>query len=359
MPIKNFLFSLLVISSYTLGAQGFKMKLTEHTGNVESVTYSYDGKYLASGGWDGKVHLYTIDSMGNAALKKTFSGHMDAVTSLNFSKNGKYLVSSSKDYSSRVWNIDTPDRSKVFNLHQEPVTTAFLDASNKFLLSASIDGTIRTTNLLDIKKSKIIKVGAPIYDMQVSRDNKFFYVAIKGSVIKKFETGGKNLEISTFTGHADEINAIELSPDGMYLASASSDKTIIIWDLATEKSSKKLLGFDWKVTSIKYSADGKYIIGGCNNGVAKLFDISTGKSISDFNHLGKNVRDVSFSRNGKEVAVATHMESDKYGVVIYNSGVTSGDPPAMTGSKGGTATPKGKAAPKPAPTKKPATNGSK
>jgi WD40 repeat protein len=172
MPIKNLLFSLLLLTFYEADCQGLKMKLTEHSGNVESVAYSPDGKYLASGGWDGKVFLYTIDSFGNATLKSTLSGHMGAVVALNFSKNAKYLVSSGKDYSARVWNIDTPDRSKVYNIHAQPVTNAFLDVSNKFLLTCSLDGTIKITTRSD-GKSRTIQVGSPINDMQVTLDNRY------------------------------------------------------------------------------------------------------------------------------------------------------------------------------------------
>jgi WD40 repeat protein len=358
--MKYYLFLLFLISFKFADCQGLKMKLTEHTGNVESVAYSSDGKLFASGSWDGSVLLYEIDSFGNATLARTFTGHLGAVISLSFSKNTKYLVSGSKDYSVRIWNIDTPHLSKVFNLHTEPVTSAFLDVSNKFLISASLDGTIRITNLFDNKKSNLVKVGVPIYDLQVSKDNKYFYAAIKGNIVKKYETAGKNLEVETYAGHTDEVNAIELSPDGNFMATASSDKTIMIWDLSTGKSIKKLLGFEWKVTSIKYSSDGKYIVGGCNTGVAKLFEVETGKSIADFNALGKNVRDVAFSRNGKEIAVATHMDSEKFGAVIYNSGVVSGDPPQIANKKGGPVRQQGKPAATVKPgTKKPGTNGTK
>ncbi len=358
MYIKYFLFLLLIFPFQIVNCQGLKYKLTEHTGNVESVSYSNDGRYLASGSWDGSVNLYEIDSFGNALLARTFTGHLGAIVSLSFSKNNKYLVSGSKDYSSWIWNIDTPHLSKGFNLHLEPVTSSYLDQSNRLLISASLDGTIRITNVNDSRKSTIIKVGAPVYDLQTSKDNKHFYAAIKGNIVKKYEANGKNLELETYTGHSDEVNAIDLSPDGNYMATASSDKTIMIWDLSTGKSTKKLQGFEWKVTSLKYSTDGKYIVGGCNNGVAKLFEVESGKFISDFSTLGKNIRDVSFSRNGKEIAVATHMDSEKFGAVVYNSGVISGNAPPVVIKKGAPA--KGKAKPTAKPTtKKPASNGAK
>lgn len=314
-------FCLLLIKNSD--CQSFKIKLTDHTANVETVAFSYDGKSFASGGWDGSVNLYTFDSSGNPILKQSFLGHLGAVTSLSFSKNGKYLVSASKDYSARVWNIDTPAKHKVFNLHLEPVTAAFLDPGNKYLITSSLDGTIRTTLLTDATKSKILKLSGPIMDLQLSRDFKFYFVAFKGGTIKKIQTSGKNLEIMTYTGHTDDINDIQISPDGLNLASASNDKSIIIWDIATGKIIKKLCGFEWKVTSIKYSSDGKYIVGGCNSGIAKLFDISSSKVVAEFKDLGMNVRDVAINRDGTLVIIATHMDGQKFGAVVYNTGITT------------------------------------
>lgn len=326
-----FAFSFLICQN--INAQLIKTKLTDHSANVETISISGDGKLMATGGWDGGISLYSFDSAGNPVLKTIYKGHLGAVTGLNFSANGKYLVSSSKDYAARIWNLDTPSKHKTFNVHFEPVTAAFLDPSGKFLITASLDGNIKVTNINDALKSKTIKLSGPISDLHLSKDRKFYYASVKGGIIKKIETGGKNAEVMEFKGHTDEVNAIELSPDGKYLASASSDKTIQIWDLMTGKSVKTLNGFEWKVTSLKYSADGRYIVGGCNNGVTKLYDSENGKNISDFNEFGKNVRDVAFSLDGTQIIVATLSDADKFGAVIYNSGVSSAQKPLNSNSK--------------------------
>lgn len=321
--LRSFILSSLVLLVNHTDCQTFKTKLTEHAANVETVAFSFDGKSFASGGWDGTVNLYTFDSSNNPVLKTTYTGHLGAVTSLYFSKNGKYLVSASKDYSARVWNIDTPAKHKTFNLHLEPVTAAFLDPGNKYLITASLDGTIRTTSLYNAMKSKIIKLSGPIMDLQLSKDFKFYFVAFKGGTIKKIQTAGKNLEMMTYTGHTDDINDLQISPDGNYIASASNDKSIIVWDIQSGKVFKKLSGFEWKVTSIKFSSDGKYIVGGCNNGIAKLFEIETSKVIAEFKEMGLNVRDVAINRDGSFVLIATHMTAQNFGAIIYNTGIST------------------------------------
>ncbi len=315
-------------------SQAVKVKLTEHTANIEAIAFSSNGQYFVSSGWDGAVNLYTIDSVGVPKFKYVFLGHLGAVTSLNFSKNNKYIISCGKDYSARIWNIDTPANSKVYSMHFEPVTSAFLDGSGKNIITSSTDGTIRFTNVADSRKSKIIKVGKSISDVLMSKDNKFYYAAVKGGTIAKIEVGSTKT-IEEMVGHKDEINALDISTDGRILASAGSDKMIILWDLTTGKELKRLMGFEWKVTSVEFSSDGKYVVGGCNEGTTKLFDVETGKLISDFKEASKNVRDVAFNANASQIAIATNSEGDKFGAVIYSSGVLISKPEPANKPKAG------------------------
>lgn len=47
---------------------------------------------------------------------------------------------------------------------------------------------------------------------------------------------------ATFQGHTDSIDEVVSSPDGTKLASASRDKTIKLWDVATGKERATLRG---------------------------------------------------------------------------------------------------------------------
>jgi WD40 repeat protein len=323
------------LSPHLIVSQTFKAKLTEHSANVESLTFSPDGSKMASGDWNGTIQLYTLDSNKNFVLSNTLSGHLAAVTTLKFSRNGKYLVSSGKDYSVKVWNLDTISKSKTFNPHTLPITSAFLDPSSKYLITGSEDGTVKTTPINNVKKTREIKVGSPVTSVLVTKNFKYYYVAIKGGSIKKYEAYGKNNLILTFTGHTDDINDLDLSPDEKLLASGSNDKSIIVWDVLTAKTYKTLTGFEWKVTSIEFSSDGKHIVGGCNDGVAKLFEVETSKLVSDFKEIGKNVRDVALSNDGTILAVATYTDGEIFGAIIYDSGITSTPPTIKRATKPG------------------------
>ena len=71
-------------------------------GRVLKVTFSPDGRTLASGMWRGPIHLWDIVT---GDKKKTLTGHTRWVQHLLFSKDGQTLISTSGDQTVLVWDL--------------------------------------------------------------------------------------------------------------------------------------------------------------------------------------------------------------------------------------------------------------
>ncbi|KAB8331275.1 hypothetical protein SD80_025530, partial [Scytonema tolypothrichoides VB-61278] len=74
-----------------------------HTNSVYGVSFSTDGKILATASRDNTVKLWDT-----ATLKeiKTLSGHTNSVNGISFSPDGKILATASDDNTVRLWKWD-------------------------------------------------------------------------------------------------------------------------------------------------------------------------------------------------------------------------------------------------------------
>ena len=84
--------------------------LEGHTEWVYSVSWSPDGKKLASGSWDNTVIIWDANT---GAKLKTLEGHRWYVISVCWSPDGKYVASCSEDKTVIIWDANTGEQVRT------------------------------------------------------------------------------------------------------------------------------------------------------------------------------------------------------------------------------------------------------
>jgi WD40 repeat protein len=236
-----------------------------------TIAFSPDGKLLASSS-SGIVRLW------NVATKEVLCvllGHYRAakVEAIAFSPDGAMVATGSSDSMIGLWNAATGHNLEFLNGHTSFVSAVAFSPDKRLLASGSSDSTIKLWDVTSVAVDRLRETA----------------LAIKPQ--------------HTFGRHRGRVNAVEFSPDGKLLASGSSDRTIMIWDMVLMKAERMFLNTAI-VLAVAFSPDGRLLISGSMYGMVRIWDLATGgfrEAIMNHPRI-PIVVSVAFSPGGKLVA---------------------------------------------------------
>ena len=105
-----------------------------------------------------------------------------------------------------------------------------------------------------------------------------------------------------FTSHTDEVWSISVSRDGQRVLTASSDKTLRLWDAHTGKQQRVFEGHTGAITEAALSADGKRVLSGSADGTVRLWDLTTGEELRQMTGRATEVCGVAFGPDGTAIS---------------------------------------------------------
>ncbi|GEM_PF-2138945 len=157
----------------------------------------------------------------------------------------------------------------------------------------------------------------------------FFTGSEDGSI--QIWSGDKWKQILTKKAHSAAINAVAYSPVAGLVATASDDKTVIIWSTITDPVSLEVIGVSElthlqhasAVESVAFAPDGQTILSGAADGSVKEWDLGDYQGMEILSKFTSPVISVIYSVNGK--CIAAGSINGEIRSVCRNKGVVGGE----------------------------------
>ena len=243
-----------ILRFWDAGTGGQLSLVLEHAGLTESVTFSSDGRTLASGGSEtrttdtdeaGTILLSDVskllnNDLENDSLLYSLIGNRDGITAIALSSSVRGSVSSEtpktlacggKDAKIHLLDVVTGRELTTLTGSTSTVTALTFSPDNRMLFSGEANGTVRVWDAHTGEKiSDFTKSDTAITALAFSPRFRFLAIADEIGKIQLFDFV-KRSRIDKLTTHTRKITVLIFSKNEPTLVSGSEDGTILLWDI--------------------------------------------------------------------------------------------------------------------------------
>ncbi|KAJ2477977.1 60S ribosomal subunit assembly or modification protein [Coemansia sp. RSA 2320] len=281
-------------------------ELERHSDSVSAVGFSSDGRLVASGGMDGRVHVHGGDQwqQRTAVLEGP-----DEVQCLAWHPKGAVLLAGARDATLWMWSLPAGDFMHVFHGHSAAVTCARFTNSGRHVVSGAEDGALI---VWDPKTAAIVRQftstderfhQAAITALDVARDDQTILTGSVDCSAKLVHVNGSVL--GSLNNASDSVEAVALSAGSLPLAATGSvDGSLSIWDVNTLRL-RATLRHDDSVTRVMWHDDAPLLTSVSMDATVRTWDARSGDCVRVWRGHQAGILDAALARDGRSVVTAS------------------------------------------------------
>ena len=281
---------------------------TGHTGQVNALAFSTDGKILASGGFNNPIiQLWDLET-GRKLSTLTLTEKYNVIAALAFAKNNTILINLGQSRELAHWDVNTgrklADTSKIDHytavaFSQDGGTLATGDKMGWIRLWDTTTGTQRAM----LSEPSNMTEDPGIRALAFSTDGKMLASRSEDQTVLLWDTQN-NTKLAALKGHEGWVTAVAFSADGKTLATGNANKIIKLWDVSTGGERATLKGHKNTINALTFAPDETPLYSGClatgsADGTIRFWNPDTGKELVTFSEGHTEwVKAVAFAKNG-------------------------------------------------------------
>ena len=271
-----------------------------HTGAVFDLQYAPDGKRLASQSKDRTVRLWEL-ATGESRVVASTASWVD-FGRLMFAPDGRWLAVTTDLTTLQVLDAATGERRCTFGGHGFNLAHAFSPDGAQLAFTANEHVRIADLTTCEARDLYDHDAGKSAYALRFSRDGRYLASASDDTTIGLYDL--RTHEVRRLRGHDGDVVTIAFAPDGRTLGSGGSDRTVRLWDLATG-TARVLRGHQTLVSMLEFSPDGRTIASAGLDQVIRVWDAATGAGGVLLGHRDRVVG-IAFSSDGQLLVSGSH-----------------------------------------------------
>jgi WD40 repeat protein len=203
-----------------------------HNGEVFCCSFTPDGSFVLSGGWDGHLRLWESSSGNQAAA---FQASHKPISACVASPDGKHFISGCLEGFLIRWDTATHERVSKFLAHSRPLSAISYAQDCLSLATASWDRSLILWDLSRERDGHTLGEHADIVAGCRFVPGKRYLLSWSHDGTLGLWDVAATRRVACLTGHSDRVTAGTVSPDGGTAASGSRDQTLRLWDLQTQR----------------------------------------------------------------------------------------------------------------------------